>query len=142
MRTIVITGSTRGIGYGLAEAFLVNGCQVCISGRSAAGVEQAVSVLAACYPTERVFGFACDAAVPEQIQALWDAAQAHFGQIDIWINNAGISHPRVNLWEHPPERIQAVVMTRPGARIAWLTKRKVLWHFLMAAFHKRDIFSQ
>ncbi len=45
----------------------------------------------------------------EQVQALWDAAVAHFGRIDIWINNAGINHPRRDFWEHSPEQIQAVV---------------------------------
>ncbi len=39
MKTIVITGSTRGIGYGLANAFLASGCNVVISGRTREAVD-------------------------------------------------------------------------------------------------------
>ena len=45
MKSIVITGSTRGIGYGLAEAFLALGCAVTVSGRLQANVDQAVQHL-------------------------------------------------------------------------------------------------
>ena len=34
MKTIIITGSTRGIGYGLADAFLALGCNIMVSGRT------------------------------------------------------------------------------------------------------------
>ena len=42
---------------------------------------------------------------------LWDSAKAHYGRIDIWINNAGINHPRRDFWDHPPEEIYTVVDT-------------------------------
>ena len=89
MKTIVITGSTRGIGYGMATAFLEMGCAVVISGRQQAVVDQAVSALADRFGAEKVFGTACDVRKLDQVQGLWDAAAAHFGRIDIWINNAG-----------------------------------------------------
>jgi len=59
-RSIVITGSTRGIGYGLAESFLALGCRVAVSGRRAESVEQARATLAAKHSPDRVFGFPCD----------------------------------------------------------------------------------
>jgi NAD(P)-dependent dehydrogenase (short-subunit alcohol dehydrogenase family) len=111
MKTIVITGSTRGIGYGLADSFLALGCAATISGRAPAGVEKAVAELSAKHKADRVFGHPCDVTDFEQVQALWDVAQAHWGQIDIWINNAGVSHPQANLWELTPEQIRAVVVT-------------------------------
>jgi NAD(P)-dependent dehydrogenase (short-subunit alcohol dehydrogenase family) len=111
MRTVVITGSTRGIGYGLADAFLNLGCAVTISGRTEAGVEGAMSKLSAMYEAHRILGQTCDVTQIEQVQTLWDVAVDYFGKIDIWINNAGISHPRRDFWEHSPERIQAVVDT-------------------------------
>ncbi len=111
MKTVVITGSTRGIGRGLADSFLSLGCAVTISGRTTARVEEAVTSLASKYGPERVLGHPCDVARLEEVQALWDAAQSQFGRIDIWINNAGISHPRLDFWNQPPERIQAVVNT-------------------------------
>ncbi len=47
MKTVVITGSTRGIGQGLAVEFLKQGCAVVISGRSAGAVVKEVQRLAA-----------------------------------------------------------------------------------------------
>jgi NAD(P)-dependent dehydrogenase (short-subunit alcohol dehydrogenase family) len=111
MKTIVITGSTRGIGYGLADAFLDLGCAVALSSRTPEHVEDAVARLAAKHDADRVFGTTCDVTDFEQVQTLWDAARDHYGQIDIWINNAGVSHPQTDFCDHPAERIRAVVST-------------------------------
>jgi len=123
MKTIVITGSTRGIGYGLAEAFLCQGCRVAISGRSQENVNNAVAVLSAAHSSEDIFGCPCDVTHSDQLQHLWNASKQHFGAIDIWINNAGISHPNINFYQHPPERLQTVVATNLlgvmyGSRVA------------------------
>lgn len=87
-RVIVITGSTRGIGYGLAEAFLARGCRVVVSGRTRASVEHAVGELARVHG-ERVVGQPCAVHEASELQALWDAAVRAFGRVDVWINNAG-----------------------------------------------------
>ena len=123
MRTIAITGSTRGIGYGLAHAFLSRGCQVTISGRTEATVSEAVERLAAEFGIEHLFGYPCDVTVYEQVQSLWDASRDHWGQIDIWINNAGIAHAQTRLWDQSPAEMAAVVQTNIvgslyGARVA------------------------
>ena len=111
VRSIVITGSTRGIGYGMADAFLDRGCAVTVSGRTAEGVAQAVEALVARHGAERILGQPCDVTDVEQLQALWAAAQERFGTIDVWINNAGITHPSAPFWTHPPQRAAAVVET-------------------------------
>ncbi len=123
MKSIVITGSTRGIGYGLADAFLARGCRVTVSGRTREGVDEAVDRLTARHDPQRILGHPCDVTRFEQVQELWDASRAHWGQIDIWINNAGIAHAQTDFWEHPPEEIAAVVETNVtgamyGARVA------------------------
>jgi NAD(P)-dependent dehydrogenase (short-subunit alcohol dehydrogenase family) len=123
MKTVVITGSTRGIGYGLADSFLALGCAVTISGRTLASVEKVVAELAAKHEPGRVLGQPCDVTDLEQVQALWDAAQAHFGQIDIWINNAGIGHSQMDSCQLSPEQIQSVMDTNLvgamyGAKVA------------------------
>jgi NAD(P)-dependent dehydrogenase (short-subunit alcohol dehydrogenase family) len=111
MKIVVITGSTRGIGYGLAESFLELGCAVAVSSRTPEAVDRAVAELSARYGAEQVLGQVCDVTDFEQVQALWAAARAHYGQVDIWINNAGLSNPMLKFWEQPPERMQAVVET-------------------------------
>ena len=107
--SVVITGSTRGIGYALAEAFLERGCRVSISGRSLQAVDEAASSLGAKHPQERIFGVACDVTDFAQLEQLWGQAAANFGQVDVWINNAGTAAPRQNLWELPPEKYDEVV---------------------------------
>jgi len=123
MKIIVVTGSTRGIGYGLADSFLALGCAVTVSGRTPEAVEKAVAELSAKYEAERVFGHPCDVTDFEQVQALWDAARTRLGKIDIWVNNAGLGYPQMDFWQIPPERIQAVVSTNVigamyGAKVA------------------------
>lgn len=121
-KTIVITGSTRGIGYGMAEAFLARGCQVMVSGRNLEGVQQAVQSLSGQYG-QNVFGAACDVTGFDQVQALWNSACQHMGRVDIWINNAGRANLLAPFWELAPDTIQSVVETNVtgsmyGARVA------------------------
>lgn len=111
MKVIVITGSTRGIGFGLAEAFLARDCAVAISGRTTDSVDRAVSSLSVDHQPDRIFGRPCDVTRFEQVEALWRAAHTHFGRIDIWINNAGIAHPPIDVIELTPEQIRTVVET-------------------------------
>lgn len=111
MKTVVITGGTRGIGCGLAEEFLKRGHQVVICGRGESTTSGAVTQLQAAYGAENVFGQPCDMGVYQQVQNLWDAAVARFGKIDIWINNAGVTTTRLKTWELPPEEMAAVVNT-------------------------------
>ncbi len=113
MKSVVITGSTRGIGFGLADAFLALGCQVTISGRAQASVDQATAALAARHKARRVrvAGFPCNVTHIEELQALWEAACARFGVVDIWINNAGVSNRRCDYWNLSPQDVCGVIET-------------------------------
>jgi NAD(P)-dependent dehydrogenase (short-subunit alcohol dehydrogenase family) len=88
MQTIVVTGSTRGIGRGLATEFLKRGHRVVVSGRSHASVDP---VAAALGELGDVLGVPCDVGNLAACQALWDAAVAQFGRVDVWINNAALA---------------------------------------------------
>lgn len=111
MKSVVITGSTRGIGHGLADAFLRLGCAVTVSGRTQQKVDEAVSELTASHGADYVLGQMCDVSRFEDVQALWNAAKTRFGKVDIWINNAGMNHGRIAFWHVPPEQIRAAVET-------------------------------
>lgn len=111
MKNIVITGSTRGLGFGLADSFLSLDCQVVISGRTQASVDRAVGILASRHPSERIFAQPCEVTALEQVERLWSESKRRFGAIDIWINNAGRGHPPVPMWELDPDAIQSVVDT-------------------------------
>lgn len=108
-QTIVITGSTRGIGKGMAGELLKRGHNVVVSGRTAAAVQQAVAELEPLASgTARVQGVPCDVAQCEALQTLWDEAISKFGRVDIWINNAGISPARQRAGEMRGEDIRNV----------------------------------
>jgi len=100
---VVITGSTKGIGLGLAREFLQRGHDLVISSRGAAAVEKVVAELKAAFPGRRIVGQACDVADYAQVQALWAAAVAGLGSVDIWVNNAGRDGKKVPFFMIPPE---------------------------------------
>ena len=109
MKNIVITGSTRGIGYGLAQAFVTHGCSVVISGRSQAGVDASVQALKTQYPDANIVGFPCDVTRLENLRALWAFTIESLGSVDIWINNAGVGHPQELAWKLQETTIRQVM---------------------------------
>ena len=109
MQSIVITGSTRGIGLGLAQEFLRRGCAVTINGRSPSSVDSARNALEQTFDTAHISGQPGDVTSPETHQALWDAAVAAFGRVDIWINNAGMGQPMIKVWEMPEALVHQIV---------------------------------
>ena len=111
MKTIVITGSTRGIGFALAREFLKRGNRVVISGRSDESVRNSVEKLKAEYPEDQIAGFPCDVTQYDQVIALWKLSKNRFKNIDIWINNAGISNEQASSWEIPVDEIRSVIET-------------------------------
>ena len=111
MKSVVITGSTKGIGLGLAKEFLKRGCSVVISARSKDKLEQEERKLKEEFDKDKVMGQTCDVTDFNQVRVLWNAAKQKFGKIDIWINNAGITNITRLLWELDPAEISPVVDT-------------------------------
>jgi NAD(P)-dependent dehydrogenase (short-subunit alcohol dehydrogenase family) len=110
-KVVVITGSTQGLGFGYAREFLRRGHNVVVSGRTQAAVDSAVARLApdAAVGGGRAVGVACDVADLGQVQALWDAAVAAFGRVDVWLQNAGYARTGVGFLEHSAGEIEAMV---------------------------------
>jgi len=111
MKSIVITGSTRGIGNALARAFLERGCSVMINGRSEESTQAALEKLSENYSSMHLAGTAGDISSYDAVQNLWQKSIDSFGKIDIWINNAGISHEQAPPWRIPVGEMQSVVKT-------------------------------
>jgi 3-hydroxybutyrate dehydrogenase len=82
----VITASSRGMGRGIAEAFLAEGARVVVSGRSAESGTVALAELGA---GDRAIQVPCDARDQAQVEALIDATVQRFGRLDILVNSAG-----------------------------------------------------
>jgi NAD(P)-dependent dehydrogenase (short-subunit alcohol dehydrogenase family) len=85
-RVAVVTGGTRGIGRGVAEAFLAAGATVVISGRSEDKGKQALAEMGA---GDRAAFVACDVREQAELEHLVDGTVARFGRLDILVNNAG-----------------------------------------------------
>ena len=120
---VVITGSTKGIGRGMAVEFLRRGHDVIISSRGEAAVSQTVGELQREWPDRRIAGQACDVADYAQVQALWDAAVTSLGSVDIWVNNAGRDGVKAPFFAVPPEDFALTVQTNlvglmNGCRVA------------------------
>ena len=88
-KVAIVTGGTKGIGRGIAEALVRAGVNVCISARSRSDIDQAVQELLA-LGKGRAAGIVCDVRNPAQIKALFELTASEFGGVDILINNAGI----------------------------------------------------
>lgn len=100
-KVVVITGATRGFGYSIAETMLKAGAIVVISGRSEETLTKAIATL---QDAGLVKGQLCDVREESQVYALARFAVQSFGQIDIWINNAGYSSGAGLMLETPPEQ--------------------------------------
>jgi len=111
MSNIVITGSSRGIGLGLARGFLERGGNVVVSGRNAETLSALQESLTQEFGADRAAGMPCDVRDPEQVEGLWTRAQACYGTIDIWVNNAGFANDPQPVWQLEPERARAVLET-------------------------------
>ncbi|WP_199922733.1 SDR family oxidoreductase [Streptomyces sp. NRRL S-87] len=84
-RVALITGASRGIGYGVAEALVARGDRVVITGRNEDALKEAVERLGA----DRVVGIAGKAHDEAHQAAAVDRAMEAFGRIDFLVNNAG-----------------------------------------------------
>lgn len=111
MKNIVITGSTRGIGFGMASGFLERGCSVIISGREQENVQRAIEMLTDKPSTGTISGHVCDVRDVTQVQNLWWNAREDMGRIDIWINNAGVNAAPKVIWENSAIDAKNVVET-------------------------------
>lgn len=85
---VVVTGSTRGIGAGIARRFAAEGASVVVTGRSVDRGQAVVEEIRAA-GGEATFVRA-DMRKPAEIEALVDHAAAEYGRIDVLVNNAGV----------------------------------------------------
>ena len=106
-KNALVTGSTRGIGFSIAENLMKQGVSVAICGRNPEGVDLAVRRL---QQFGQVVGVVCNIGRYEEVEALFSTLEESMGPLDILINNAGIrGFGRVD--EISPEQWREVIET-------------------------------
>lgn len=108
-KVAVITGSTRGIGLAIAEAYAREGAKLVISSRSPTAVDETANHLRKA--GGKAVGLACDVSQQEQVLALSNFAVQRFGKVDIWFNNAGLETAYGPTMSYSTEDFTKVVQT-------------------------------
>jgi 3-hydroxybutyrate dehydrogenase len=124
-RSAVVTGSTSGIGLGIAEALAAQGANVLLNGfGDPAEIEKVRAVLAEKHSV-RVSYSAADMSKPDEIDGMIAHSTNDLGGVDILVNNAGIQHT-APVREFPIERWHAIIAINLTA--AFCATRAVLPH--------------
>ena len=105
-RVVIVTGASSGLGVAFARGFAEAGADVVIGARRLDMLEETRRLVEE--TGRRCLALATDVAVPEQCQALVDAAVAEFGHVDILINNAGVG-TAVPALRETPEQFRHVI---------------------------------
>ena len=107
-KNAIVTGSTSGIGLGLAEAFAQSGANVMINGLGDADeIETIRSQLEKDHGVKVLYSSA-NMMKPDEITAMVATTQEAFGSVDILVNNAGIQHVEP-IETFPPEKWDAII---------------------------------
>ncbi len=107
-KTAVVTGSTSGIGQGIARALAKQGTNLVINGfGDTAQIERDVAELREKYGIEAIYNGA-DLTRVDEIEVLVETARERFGGVDILVNNAGVQHV-APIEEFPPEKWDLII---------------------------------
>lgn len=126
-KAAIVTGSTSGIGFGIATALAAEGCALMLNGFGDPGeIEKLRAALAGEYGITAAYSPA-DMSKPEQIRDLVADTARRFGGVDILVNNAGIQHV-AKVVDFPEDRWDAVIAVNMSA--AFHATKAALPHML------------
>ena len=103
-KTALVTGSTSGIGLGIAKALAEQGANIMMNGF---GEKDAAMAQVKAFGVE-VDYHGADMSKPAEIEAMMQVAEKRFGTVDILVNNAGIQHV-ANIEDFPVDRWNAII---------------------------------
>ena len=107
-KTAIVTGSTSGIGLGIAKALARQGANIVLNGFGDVDGPRAEVLAAGQAAGARVAYHGADMSRPADIEDMLKYAAAQFGRVDILVNNAGIQHV-ASVQDFPPERWDAII---------------------------------
>ena len=108
-KVALVTGSTSGIGLGMAKAFAAEGAHVVLNGfGDAAAIEETRRGIEGEHAGVRALYDGADMGRPDQIEAMVRRAEGELGSVDVLVNNAGIQHT-APVHEFPAEKWDAII---------------------------------
>ena len=107
-KTAVVTGSTSGIGLGIAQTIASQGANIVLNGFGEADLVEALRSRLSREHNVGVSYSKADISKPDEIAEMIEGAKSEFGNVDILVNNAGIQHV-APLEEFPPEKWNAII---------------------------------
>ncbi len=109
-KVAIVTGGTKGIGYGIAATFAMYGCDTVITSRHQNDCDRCANDIQTLYGT-KCLGIAADSSKKEDIDNVVTKTVEAFGKIDILCNNAGISGKTAPILEQTEEDFMKVINT-------------------------------
>lgn len=109
MKTVVITGSARGLGYNMARFFREYNYNVVLSDLNEEKLKIAKEELEKTPSEADITYTTCNVSKIEELQALMNFAIEKFVEVDIWINNAGVNQPQKAIWELTEQEINTII---------------------------------
>src|SRR5437762_260690 len=107
-KTALVTGSTSGIGLGIATALAARGANVILNGFGDAAQIEALRAQLSAEHNVQVRYNGADLSHPDQIESMMKSALEEFGAVDILVNNAGIQHV-APIEEFPVDKWNAII---------------------------------
>lgn len=107
-KTALVTGSTSGIGLGIAKALARQGANIVLNGFGDVDGPRAEVLAAGAHAGVRVAYHGADMSRPADIEDMLACAAKEMGRVDILVNNAGIQHV-ASVQDFPPERWDAII---------------------------------
>lgn len=118
-RVAIVTGASRGIGYGIARELVRQGCRVMLTSKNEARLKQAARGLAEAEPGAVLTYAVTDAADPDGVAACVAQAHAELGEISILVNNAGTNPYYGAVKDISLEQAQRTTLINQFAPILW-----------------------
>ena len=149
----IVTGSTKGLGYGMAKLLATNGADLVVNSRSCDDCEKVAEELR--NTGRKVLAFSADVSKREQVEKMIDKTMEVFGRIDILVNNAGVGITKSSLdvtqeeWDEVMNIVNALasrkkivgadvveLSPRPGLTYADFTAAKLAYRVIARSFFK------